>query len=191
VAEGVFSVSLGETVPLTDAQLQSPALWLDVTVEGQTLTPRQQLLATPYARRADAVANGIPAAVVMFFNLAACPAGWSEFTSARGRYVLGLPQGGTLGAPVGIPLADQEDRPAGQHTHGITDPGHVHSYVNDGIWQSYCGGNWCQDRVRCAASDRSRSADGRRGGTGITVNSFGGVAGTNAPFVQLLACQKD
>src|SRR4051794_33055038 len=46
----------------------------------------------------DAVA---PAGAVMFFDLASCPDGWSSFDSARGRYLVGLPSGGTAGAAVG------------------------------------------------------------------------------------------
>lgn len=52
VASGVFSANLGESMPLTEAQLQSTALWLDISVEGQALTPRQPLLTTPYAKDA-------------------------------------------------------------------------------------------------------------------------------------------
>jgi len=46
-----------------------------------------------------------------------CPAGWSEFTEARGRYVVGLTGGGTLKGTSGTPLSDQEARPVGQHEH--------------------------------------------------------------------------
>jgi hypothetical protein len=61
--------------------------------------------------------QGPPAGAVMFFNLAACPAGWSEFAPAQGRTVVGTPVGGTTGGVVGVPLANLENRP---HTHSLT-----------------------------------------------------------------------
>ena len=59
----------------------------------------------------------IPTGAVMFFNLAACPPGWTELTAARGRYPVGLQSGGTLAGTSGAALTDLEDRPAGQHDH--------------------------------------------------------------------------
>ncbi len=40
----------------------------------------------------DQISNGgaTPAGAIMAFNLASCPVGWSEFTNARGRTVVGL-----------------------------------------------------------------------------------------------------
>ena len=55
-----------------------------------------QLPAGP--RGQDATA---PAGAVMFFNLASCPAGWSELAAAQGRYLVGVPGGGTLGGTSG------------------------------------------------------------------------------------------
>jgi hypothetical protein len=79
VADGVFSVTLGDSMQLTDAQLQSSALWLDITVEGQSLTPRQQLLAAPYARRADVAVsafNGSSPGAITAFGANVVPPGW-------------------------------------------------------------------------------------------------------------------
>ena len=120
----------------------------------------------------------------MFFNLPSCPNGWSELTAAKGRYVVALPSGGTLGATAGTPLTNQENRAAGQHNHTITDPGHTHSYVNNAIYQSYCGSNYCQTQYGAAQTTGASP-------TGITVDSYGAVAGTNAPYIQLLVCQKN
>jgi hypothetical protein len=60
VAGGVFNVALGDAVALTDAQVQSATLWLDIQIEGQPLTPRQSLLTTPYARQAGFALRGAP-----------------------------------------------------------------------------------------------------------------------------------
>ncbi|MEM6994958.1 MAG: hypothetical protein AAF721_30880 [Myxococcota bacterium] len=70
----------------------------------------------------DAVSmDPTPAGAVVFFNLAACPTGWTEMTGMRGRMPLGLPNGGMLGATVGTDLEDQG-------TRSITEtPSHVHT----------------------------------------------------------------
>ena len=50
--------------------------------------------------------SGVPAGAVMHFNLGTCPSGWSEFTDGEGRYIVGMPQGGTLGGMVGYRAYD-------------------------------------------------------------------------------------
>lgn len=84
--------------------------------------------------------GGVPAGTVAFFNLAVCPAGWTELTSARGRYLVGLPAAGTLAGTAGTALSNLEDRPVGQHLHNITDPSHSHgipSYSSAGGYNTY------------------------------------------------------
>jgi hypothetical protein len=134
---------------------------------------------------ADAVA---PAGAVMFFALPACPVGWAEYAAAQGRYMVGMPPGGTLEKTDGTALTDGEDRPVGQHTHGVTDPGHVHQISMDPI---LVGGNVTP--TRATGTQHSSSAiniPSASALTGITINDAGLVPGTNAPYVQLLACRK-
>ncbi|MBI4395653.1 MAG: hypothetical protein HY548_01065, partial [Elusimicrobia bacterium] len=105
----------------------------------------------------------IPAGAVMFFNLVACPAGWTELTVARGRYIVGLPLSGTLAGTQGTALSNLQNRAVGshdhaipslshshghdnaQHLHGITDPGHKHkmggAFVTNG-GTTYNTSNW-------------------------------------------------
>lgn len=131
-----------------------------------------------------------PGAVV-FYNLAACPSGWTEYTAARGLYIVGLPSGGTLaGSPAAqTALSNKENRAVGQHDHTatstVTDPGHLHtSFVTAGSTKATTG------------SDRDTPAAGNTGSAttritvGTTVANAGSVAGTNAPYIQLLACVK-
>ena len=58
----------------------------------------------------DAIA---PAGAVMFFNLASCPSGWTELTSARGRYLVGRPSGGALAGTQGTALTNLADPSGG------------------------------------------------------------------------------
>ena len=74
----------------------------------------------------------IPAGMVAPFNLSSCPPGWGELVGARGRVVVGLPSGGTLAGTVGTALSNLENRPVGQHNHGITDNGHAHGVTDPG-----------------------------------------------------------
>ncbi|MCA9751444.1 MAG: tail fiber domain-containing protein [Gemmatimonadetes bacterium] len=50
--EGTFTIPLGRNTPLDPALFGPTALWIEVRVEGQTLTPRTELLAAPFAIRA-------------------------------------------------------------------------------------------------------------------------------------------
>jgi len=130
----------------------------------------------------------IPAGAIMFFNLASCPDGWTEFTQAQGRYPVGLPLSGTLRGIAGTALTDLENRAVGQHTHLITDPGHVHTMHN-----IQAGPNVNGSGVMTKGADYSIDLDLPMypAGTGITINAAGTVAGTNAPYIQLLSCSKD
>jgi len=129
----------------------------------------------------------IPAGAVMYFNLAACPAGWTELTAARGRYVVGLPSSGTLAGTVGTALTNTENRPAGGHTHTINDPGHSHPIRGS----ANPAGNTTQVHIYPYydwANEISVYSP-QVSTTGISINSTG-VTGTNAPYIQLLVCQK-
>lgn len=123
------------------------------------------------------VATGVPAGAVMFFNLSSCPSGWTELTSARGRYIVGLNASGTLAGTAGTSLTDLEDRPVGQHTHTITvtnGSGVMHNNVstNQRLNPSSNPGSYYMSDITASASNA------------------GSVAGTNAPYIQLLVCQK-
>ena len=57
VVDGVYSVNLGETTPLTQAVLSGGAAFLEIAVSGETLVPRQQLLSVPFALVSEDAAN--------------------------------------------------------------------------------------------------------------------------------------
>jgi hypothetical protein len=137
----------------------------------------------------------MPAGAVLFFNLAACPNGWSELTAARGRYVVGVPAGGTLAATVGTALGNQENRPVGRHDHlAITSP-HAHSIlVAEGVGNANPDNS--VDRLMLTDSPNGQRAlfsGNWTDSVGVTDQFASGqsmVAGTNAPYIQLRACVK-
>ncbi len=138
-------------------------------------------------------AGGIPSGMIAPFD-AACPTGWTEYTAAQGRYIVGLPSGGTLSGTVGTALTNLENRAVGQHTHSVTDPGHLHG---PGTLKHMHGWNVTGGNSGSVSSDSLGAATGGMSGntasntTGITIANSGTVAGTNAPYVQLRWCKKD
>jgi hypothetical protein len=182
VAAGRFHADLGTTTAIDSSVLAQGGLFLGISVDGVPLDGTPRFLASPYALR-----SAQPDGLVAFFNRSTCPPGWHEVTALRGRYVVGLPQNGTAGAAVGTALANQEDRPVGQHAHGVTDPGHDHSYTNPLVGS--CPGHECGGGT-AAEDPTSRGDRTATGTTGLTVQAAGTVAGTNAPYVQLIACSE-
>ncbi len=122
----------------------------------------------------------VPSGAVMFFNLAECPTGWLSLDNARGRVLVGIQENGKIGAQVGTSLADQENRAVGKHTHGINDPGHVHSIR--------ARRGWTQNGSNFGVTDYTSNTD--RATTGVTLQETGAQEGTPAPYLQLLVCQK-
>lgn len=128
--------------------------------------------------------TGTPAGAVMNFNLRTCPDGWSEFAAAQGRYVVGLRPGGTLAGVQGTALSDLESRAVGRHAHNVYGQYSVPTFGSQDIGQ---GG----------VNQRPFPFYGFFDGGYQTASLFNGytdsagVDGTNAPYIQLLSCQKD
>ena len=127
--------------------------------------------------------DSLPKGTIAFFNLSACPSGWTEKTELKGRYPIGLPNSGTLGQSVGTALTNEENRAVGQHSHTASQEAHSHTF------DRYYGG---------AGGFGALPGHGAMYGAwptssvspGISIQNSGSVAGTNAPYVQLLACEK-
>jgi hypothetical protein len=132
------------------------------------------------------VVASVPSGAVTFFVRAACPEGWSELTAARGRYLVGLPGGGALGTTVGTQLTDLENRSVGQHDHAFTSTPHSHTIsvpVSGGALGVSAALSGQPPSGTTILTTSSVEADG-------TISSAGAVVGTNAPYMQLLACVK-
>jgi hypothetical protein len=144
-------------------------------------------------------ASGVPSGAVDFYALSQCPAGWSPYEPARGRYVVGVNGGGNVEGAVGTALGDGENRAVGQHDHGVNDPGHRHRVLQAS--PILVGGNVVPTRLMGTTSSSQLTALPDNPAalqqalsnetTGITLDPAGSVPGTNAPYVQLLACRKD
>ena len=132
----------------------------------------------------------------------ACPTGWTEYTTLRGRYPGGVPSGGTLEATTGTALSNTENRQTGQHTHvfsGTVPAAHTHDQAqsNAGATQNPAAGSFLAAAVggfnsRTTGPVQGGATYGTVGPTPAGTNATAGsVASTNAPYVQLLFCTKD
>ena len=66
VTDGVYDVVLGGTTPLTTQVFSSAARYVQITVDGEVLAPRRQLLAVPYALRAAVADSALGASTAYF-----------------------------------------------------------------------------------------------------------------------------
>ncbi len=65
---------------------------------------------------------GVPSRLIAFWTFSTPPAGWVEYAAARGRFIVGVPSGGTIAGTVGTALTNLQDK---THTH--TGPSHTHT----------------------------------------------------------------
>ena len=177
---------------LAQATWTTPRTWVtgEVVGAGQFNTHVRDNLQYLYA-------NGVPSGLIAHFTGGTCPTGWTAQTSLEGRYLVGLPAGGTDGATVGTALTNTENRAVGRHTHtqnahnhGITDTGHTHTFNQHG---GSAGPFTATGTVWGNVSGNTGNST-----TGITINNrtatnrnAGSVSGTNAPYEQRIACAKD
>jgi hypothetical protein len=160
--------------------------------------------------------NIAPPGLIAWSKTGSCPSGWTEYSAGRGRLLVALVAGGTSGGPIGQALTNLENRASGQHTHVattpvlfnyaaqthvLTDPGHLHGGLNNagGLIEGQGGG---PDREFGSQNSGILTAFATTGitlspvATGIsvtgslTVGNTPGTAGTNAPYLQLMACEK-
>mgnify|MGYP003135904815 CR=1 FL=1 len=84
--------------------------------------------ATNWYTASPAAPAGVPSDVVAYrASSAGTPTGWAEYTTARGRMVVGLVSGGTDGGTVGTALTNSQDK-----THSHTGPSHAHTSPSRG-----------------------------------------------------------
>lgn len=182
VTEGVDAITIassaGDTTSVANSGAGAQVLKSGTNVTARTLVAGSNVTVTQNTDTitvAATVPDAIPSGAVMPFNLTSCPTGWTEFTYSRGRYIVGRPSGGSNAGTVGTALTDLENRATGIHTHGITT----------GLYGTSAGGYVLQGYSSGAGYAMGEIS------TGLTINNSTGVAGTNAPYIQLLICSKN
>ncbi len=119
----------------------------------------------------------VGAGTIIYFNGTTCPSGWTELTSARGRYIIGLPSSGTLAGVAGTALTNLENRNLGTHTHSASavNSNHTHTLTSGGGTIRGTGSGYFT-----AGGDT----------VVVSISALGLPAGTPAPYIQFLVCQK-
>lgn len=216
VVNGQFSVELDFK---DDACLDSGWIRTSVArgdrIAGFTALEPLQPVPTQNKRGSKDIA---PSNAVVFFALAQCPPGWSEYIEARGRAVVGLQSGGTLEGTLGTPLSNL-GQPLHQHTFtasGTTSNAGVHRHAWSSIqtagsdiqWSSYDAsgspvlafawqngiGSEGSGIYPLAASPNATYYTDNGGSHQHFFDTDSGnteLAADNFPYIQLLACRKN
>lgn len=214
VNNSLFEVLLGDTglsgmtAPLTETAFYDANTYLRVWFSQQedgpfvALEPNQRIGSVPYALRAkyaETGSAGLPSGAVLFFDSSSCPAGWSELTAARGRVVVGMPDGGTLRGTRGTAFQDQENRAhthsvnpnpvssssTGSHDHTTGEPTKTGATLLDAGSPLIDFGR--SDHLHNVDTNGSHSHNVDVGSTVSTVAGTGAVI----PYIQLRICRKD
>lgn len=186
-----YALSISSTVALTvdgSTQTKTGGLYVMGNVGVGTSNPGSKfevangtVTASVFAASGAGGGGPVPSGMVAFFNAGSCPNGWAEYTTARGRYIVGLPSGGTLGGTQGTALTDQQNRATGTHNHPISPNPHSHTNAT-GIQTN---------KPNACDAGSGNSAASTTGGTSLTIQDGGSIAGTNAPYIQLITCRKN
>ena len=131
----------------------------------------------------ERVVDVIPSGAVMAFDLAHCPTGWSEFTSARSRVIVGLNPNDANFNSLG--------KIGGEKTHKLTlteMPSHSHRIGP--LWAGTAQGGGA---TRIEAPWDVGDAGGRRATGYLTTDSKGSSFGHNnlQPYIALIYCVKN
>ncbi|MBE4032810.1 hypothetical protein [Vibrio parahaemolyticus] len=110
---------------------------------------------------------------VAFFDRDRCPSGWETYKDAQGRYILAIDPSRELKKKVGTALSDGENRPTGLHKHHIEAKHRVKANYTPGGKGDI---DWYEHTY--TTSDP------------IPQKGMSFIEGTNAPYIQLLACKK-
>lgn len=101
VGNGLFNTSLGSVIPLPDAAFQG-ASWLEVQVNGWTLSPRAQIESTGYALRSKTAETIDGPGIYNVRNYGAVGDGVTDDTDAFNRAIIAA-EGGPPGSQVVTP----------------------------------------------------------------------------------------
>jgi hypothetical protein len=152
---------------------------------GVELPGTEETLSDLNARLDKLELNMVHTGTIAFFLNEKCPESWSPLPNdLSGRHVVIVNGQKTIGAVVGHSLKDKENRPVGRHSHSYKDITFAH--ING--WNSAPNGQPDGEGLNAAWK---HNGPARRGTFTKNTATSGNFDGTNAPYVQLLACQKD
>lgn len=186
VYRGLYKVEFGG--PGLSDVLTNAAVWLEVSVDNQVLSPRNRLASVPYALRAavantlDEVPAAYPPGIILIWSgaLNAIPEGWALCDGSNGspdlreRFVMGAPTGEDPGAQGGTNSFALALNQMPAHTHSATAANagaHTHS-ASTGTAGNHGHGGWTGGG---GGHNHSITADNSMGSS--TARPGGGVGG--------------
>lgn len=143
---GNFNVMLGKHTPLLSSFfVDHTETYLGIKVGNDPeMLPRQRIVSVGYAFTSGTAWNGVPKGGIIMWSGAEdqIPDGWALCDGSNGtpnlrdRFVVGAGNGYGVGTTGGeathvLTIAEMPSHTHSQdpHNHGITDPGHTHSYT--------------------------------------------------------------
>lgn len=168
VIDSAGNVGIGTNNPQTTLDVNGKVRSL-----GTEATDADEVLATKGYVDSN---GGVPTGAVMAFNATVCPTGWSEFTDARGRVVVGLdPSNASFDF-----LGEQ----GGEEAHPLSIeemPEHFHTYTfRRSVSQSYSSYSWHENDWILENQTRDTSSVG------------GNLPHNNLqPYIALIYCVKN
>jgi hypothetical protein len=150
VVNGRFKIALATTCKAVINQ--NNGVYVEV-IDGATSLGRSPIGAVPYAVEADHAVNAdnaadggmlaeqvVPSGAVVAFNLSACPMGWSAFSAAGGRTLIGV----NVDGGNGLSQRNLGDTPGEEtHTMAISEMvSHTHTILIYGTGSGPNEGTW-------------------------------------------------
>lgn len=179
VAQPTALITLVADTPARADEVMNNFVYLD-----NRITTLDNRVTSVNASLSSALTARLPAGTIAFFSATTCPVGWSVVPALRGRTVVGLPTGGTVGGTTGAPLAN------------LTMPEHSHVWARitaAANWYSYdsSGGdflmmNWGDGLNSDGSGIYPTAVDSTS-----ARNFYTAPTSTGMPFLQLLGCSKD
>ncbi len=149
VKDGLFSVVLGETVPVISSLFSSGNRYIAVTVNGEQMSPRQLINSVPYAL------NAIPSGVIVMWSGAVnnIPTGWvlcdgtNGTPDLRDRFIVGAGSSYSEGQTGGEATHTLSIGEIPSHNHGGGVHNHSASTGNAGSHQHHINADGGTDNV--------------------------------------------
>jgi hypothetical protein len=189
VSNGLFATQLAPS----GVDWQNVTPYIEVSIEGQVLLPREPVAATVYAQMSQSIVDGavtsakvapgfglVPSGAIMMFASLPCPNGWQEFTDLKGKFPAGEDPGNQAQFTVG------EGGGSLTHTHTITVDGAHNHGGKTGVGDTPA--TYLPDpngAGQYATHRHPISMDGAHSHGGAT-----GATSTLPPYLTLVFCQK-
>ena len=187
VTNGLFSQELDPT----GVNWQAITPYIEVAIEGQTLTPREPLNGGIYAALSGDIVDGIvspvkvtpgyglvPSGAIVLFE-GACPSGWSRFSNLDDKFPLGMNISGQTGGSSNHLHSISTD---GQHAHTVSGVATIAGNSLSAKWQLNSSPSGWEPRT----PDQTASISGSHSHGGAT-----GSASSLPPFYSVLYCKKN